>query len=444
MKKSPWILVAYCFTAFAFADPVADFINGYINSKQVPGVAVMVRQNGKVVRSEGFGVATLEHNVPVKPQTVFQSGSVGKQFTATAVMMLVEQKKIALDDPVSKYLDVPDTWKGITIRRLLTHTSGLGDYPEAFDMRKDYTEDEEFEMVTAQKLEFQPGEKWRYSNLGYVTLGILIHKVSGKFYGDFLQEHVFQPLGMNTTRIISEADIIPNRSAGYEFHDGVLKNQEWVSPTLNTTADGSLYFTVEDLAKWDEALETEKLLSHESLQLTWTPVKLNDGSTYPYGFGWGIDKTPSGHTLIEHGGAWQGFTSHIARYVDDHISVATLCNRAGADCAYIAHRVVGFYVPGIGPITHTAVPADPAILKMCEGTYRSDESNWTLKLAAEGDHLASKTNSGLTRIIRLESELQFFEEDSESVYRFEKDAKGKVVQLTYSNGDSVIKLKKIE
>lgn len=343
--KKVLILVVYFLASVSFADSVADFINGYIKSEQIPGVAVMVRQNGRVIRSEGYGMANLEHNIPVTPQTVFQSGSVGKQFTATAVMMLVEQKKIALEDSVSKYLAVPDTWKGITIRHLLTHTSGLDDYPDDFDMNKDYTEDEEFKIMTTQKLQFQPGEKWSYSNLGYLTLGVLIHKVSGKFYGDFLKEHVFQPLVMNTTRIINEADIIPNRAAGYELRDGVLKNQEWVSPTVNTTADGSLYFTVEDLAKWDEALESEKILSHASLQQMWTPVKLNDGSTYPYGFGWSLNKTPSGHRIIEHGGAWQGFTSHIARYVDDHISVATLCNRAGADCGYIAHHVAGIYIP---------------------------------------------------------------------------------------------------
>lgn len=350
MREISVLFLIICFYgSVALADPVADFINGYIKSNQIPGVAIMVRQNGRVIRSEGFGIANLEHKIPVTPQTIFQSGSVGKQFTATAVMMLVEQKKIALDDPISKYLDVPDEWKAINVRHLLTHTSGLDDYPDDFDMHRDYTEDEEFKIMTAQKLQFQPGEKWSYSNLGYLTLGVLIHKVSGKFYGDYLQERVFKPLGMNSTRIINEADIIPNRAAGYELHDGVLKNQEWVAPTVNTTADGSLYFTVEDLAKWDEALDSEKLLSHDSLQQMYTPVKLNDGSTSPYGFGWRLDKTASGHRIIEHGGAWQGFTSHIARYVDDRISVAALCNRAGADCGYIAHRVAGLYNPDLTP-----------------------------------------------------------------------------------------------
>ncbi|HZE14005.1 MAG TPA: serine hydrolase domain-containing protein, partial [Chthoniobacterales bacterium] len=156
-------------------------MNGYLKKKQIPGCAVMVRKNGEVVLSAGYGIANLEHDVKVTPQTVFQSGSVGKQFTAMAVMMLVEQGKLSLGDLVSKFLKVPPTWSKITIRHLLTHTSGLGDYPEKFSLQKDYSEGELLKMVTAQTLDFEPGEKWAYSNLGYLTLGIIIHKVTGEF-----------------------------------------------------------------------------------------------------------------------------------------------------------------------------------------------------------------------------------------------------------------------
>ena len=315
-------------------DRAADFVNGYLKKKQIPGCAVMVRHEGKVVLSEGYGMANLEHGVRVTPQTVFQSGSMGKQFTAMAVMMLVEEGKLSLDDPISKHLSVPvKEWSRITVRHLLTHTSGLGDYPEDFSLQEDYTEGEMLKMITAQPLGFAPGEKWNYSNLGYVTLGILIHRVTGEFYGEFLQERIFGPLGMKSTRIINEADIIPNRAAGYVLKDGVLKNQEWVSPSVNTTADGSLYFTAEDIAKWDEALEAKKLLSPAGFEQMWTPVKLNNGSTAPYGFGWGIHKTKSGHRCLEHGGAWQGFVTYIARYPDDRLTVVVFCNRAGADAA---------------------------------------------------------------------------------------------------------------
>ena len=161
------------------ADDVDDFVQQQMAKKHTPGLALLVVKDGQTVKSKGYGMANLEHQVPVKPETIFQSGSVGKQFTATGVMMLVEEGKLALEDPVGKYLTVPETWKGITIRHLLTHTSGLGDYPEDLDFRKDYTEDELLQMVTKQALLFQPGEQWRYSNLGYVTLGVLIHKITG-------------------------------------------------------------------------------------------------------------------------------------------------------------------------------------------------------------------------------------------------------------------------
>ena len=345
----------------AAADRVGDFVNAYLKKKQVPGCALMVRHNGKVVLAAGYGFANLEHGVRVTPQTVFQSGSVGKQFTAMAVMILIEEKKLDLDDPISKYLDVPNAWSAITVRHLLTHTSGLGDYPEKFSLQQEHTEDDLLNMIKARPLGFAPGEKWGYSNLGYVTLGILIHKVSGEFYGDLLQKRVFAPLGMSHTRVINEADIIPNRAAGYRLKDGALKNQEWVAPQLNTTADGSLYFTIEDIAKWDEALEKRKILSQASFEQMWRPVRLNDGSAAPYGFGWQIGKTDSGHHLVEHGGAWQGFAAYIGRYPDDRLSVAVLCNRAGARAGYIAKRVAGFYVPNVAPRTHTVVGLNPAV-----------------------------------------------------------------------------------
>ncbi|MBA3544257.1 MAG: serine hydrolase [Chthoniobacterales bacterium] len=389
----------------------------------------MVRHEGKTVLG-GYGSANLEHDVRVTPQTIFQSGSMGKQFTAFAIMLLVEDGKLKLDDPVAKYLSVPKTWSGITVRHLLTHTSGLGDYPEDFSMRKDYTEDEFMEMVRAQPLAFAPGEKWSYSNLGYVSLGVLIHKVTGKFYGDFLQERVFQPLGMKSMRVISEADIVPHRAAGYRLKNGELKNQQWVSQSLNTTADGCLYFNADDLAKWAEALDQKKLLSPGSYEEMWSPVKLNDGTTAPYGFGWGVTKTESGHRLLEHGGAWQGFASYIARYPDDHLTVTVFCNRAGAGARYIAQRVAGSYEPQLAPRVPVAVKFEPAVLRAYAGDYRLQD-RFSIKLTVVADHLET-TWLGEKIIMTPETETAFFEEDSDRTFRFVKDKAGKVTSLIIS------------
>jgi CubicO group peptidase (beta-lactamase class C family) len=408
-------------------DSVDGFVNDYLRRKQIPGCALMVRSNGEVVLCQGYGVANLEHGVRVTPQTVFQSGSMAKQFTAIAVMMLVEQHKLSLDDSIAKYLGVPKTWSGITVRHLLTHTSGLGDYPESFSLQKDYTEDELLKMIKAQPLGFAPGEKWRYSNLGYVTLGILIHKIAVEFYGDFLKKNVFDPLGMNQTRVISEADIIPNRAAGYRLVEGVLKNQKWVAPSVNTTADGSLYFTIEDLARWDEALEAGKFLSDAGYEQMWSPVKLNDGHTAPYGFGWRIAKTDSSHRMQEHGGAWQGFASYIARYPDDRLTVAVLSNRAGASAGYIAKQVAGLCLPVLALRVPSAIKLDPAILSSYAGDYRL-EDRFTIKVSVAGDRLET-TWLGERIAMMPESEVAFFEEDSDRTFRFVRDRNNKVTAL---------------
>jgi CubicO group peptidase (beta-lactamase class C family) len=214
-------------------------------------------------------------------------------------------------------------------------------------MRKDYTEAQVLKIVEAIPLAYTPGTRWSYSNLGYLTLGIVIHKVTGEFYGDFLQERIFRPLGMNTTRIISEADIVPNRSAGYRLVKGELKNQEWVAPTVNTTADGSLYFSIEDLAKWDAALYTDKLLKRSSLEQMWTVAKLKNGqpNSGDYGFGWFIEAR-NGHRIVEHEGAWQGFETDIVRELDDKLTVVVLDNLADSEPKKLVDHVAEMYLSG--------------------------------------------------------------------------------------------------
>jgi CubicO group peptidase (beta-lactamase class C family) len=325
---------------------VADYVKSEMERQHIPGLALLVTRDGKIVRSEGFGLANIELQVPVKPETIFQSGSVGKQFTATAVMMLVEAGKIGLNDPLTKYFpEAPPSWKNVTVRELLSHTGGFGDYPKDFNFRKDWTEPQLLKLVESIPLAYPPGTKWEYSNLGYLTLGILIHRVSGEFYGDFLRQRIFQPLGMQATRIISEVDIIPNRAAGYRLLKGELKNQEWVAPAMNTTADGSLYFSIVDLSRWDAALYEGKLLKRSSFDLMWTPVKLKNGQSNKarYGFGWFIEER-NGHRCIHHDGSWQGFETAIDRYVDDRLSVVALTNLAGAKPGEITKHVAEMYL----------------------------------------------------------------------------------------------------
>jgi CubicO group peptidase (beta-lactamase class C family) len=340
------VLAAQFAAADQPADEVTRFVRAEMEKQHVPGLALLVSRDGQPIRAEGYGLANVELQVPVKPETIFQSGSVGKQFTATAVMMLVEAGKVRLEDPLSQYFPQgPAWWQKVTIRELLSHTAGFTDYPKDFDLRKDYSEDQLLKIVGAIPPAYPPGTDWSYSNLGYLTLGILIHRVTGEFYGDFLQQRVFKPLGMSTTRIISEEDIIPNRSAGYRWVDNRLKNQEWVSPVLNTTADGSLYFSVLDLAKWDAALYGDKLLKSSSLKQMWTVAPLHDGkpNSGHYGYGWFIgDK--KGHHVVEHEGQWQGFETQISRYVDDRLTVVVLTNLDDAKPEQIADGIANIYL----------------------------------------------------------------------------------------------------
>jgi CubicO group peptidase (beta-lactamase class C family) len=243
---------------------IDDFVNHAMARQRIPGLDLGVYSRGRVLLAKGYGLANVELNVPVKPETLMQSGSVGKQFVSAAMMMLVEEGKISLDGSITDYIpDAPATWKPILIKNLLSHTSGLSEYEAAdrtgpngpFYLRLDFTEDELVKKIEALPIEWAPGDKWGYRNTNYVLLGVIIHRIAGMPYWEFLSERIFKPLGMTSTRLISDRDIIPNRAAGYEIdRNGELKNQEWVSPTFDSTADGALYFNVLDLAKWDEAL----------------------------------------------------------------------------------------------------------------------------------------------------------------------------------------------
>ncbi len=341
------------------------YVAAEMTREKTPGVAVGIYNRGRILLAKGYGLANVELNVPVKPETIFQSGSVGKQFTAAGILFLVEEGKLSLDDSITKFFpDAPESWKTVRIKNLLSHTSGLAEYESSertgpagpFYLRLDFTEDELVKKMYALPIEFQPGEKWDYRNTNYVLLGVIIHKLTGKFYADFLHDRIFAPLGMNSTRLISEADIIPNRSAGYELAGDSLKNQSWVSPTFNSTADGALYFNVLDLAKWDAALYDTSLLKQSSLDAWWTVFPLTDGKSNRahYGFAWEITQM-NGHKLIEHSGSWQGFMTHIARYVDDGITVVALANCAAADPTQIAHVVAGLANPALDPPKHTAI-----------------------------------------------------------------------------------------
>lgn len=347
----------------ALTDRIDAFVRDEMRRQQVPGVAIGIVQRGAILKVEGYGLANLEHKVPVGPTTIFQSGSLGKQFTAVAAMLQVEAGTLSLSDPLTKFFpDAPETWRTITVRHLLTHTSGIPDYVEGvLDYRKDYTEEQLARFAFSLPLEFPAGSRCNYSNTGYVLLGIIIHRTSGAFYGDVLTERVFKPLGMTTARVIDEADLVPNRAAGYRLEGSEVKNQGWVSPSLNTTADGSLYFSIRDLIAWDAGVRGRAVLKPASWNLILEPVRLTSGKTYPYGFGWRIDER-NGQPLQHHGGAWQGFKTQYSRFIGEDLSIIVLANLAQAVPARFSDGIAEMLNPKLAaPLLRPIEDREPAI-----------------------------------------------------------------------------------
>lgn len=327
------------------ADQVDNYLQCEMKKLKIPGLSIAIVKNGQIMKTKGYGFSNIELQSPASSQTIYRSGSIGKQFTAMLVMMLVEKGILHLDDHINQYLKVKSVfWKDITIRHLLTHTSGLSRYWLETDVRLDYSNDELLKRLSYYPLNFTPGAKWEYCNTGYDILGIIIQNVTGNFYGDLLHKYIFKPLNMNTASINNDINIIPNRAAGYNLDDhGIVKNKFFTSPTFSSQADGALSFSVLDLAKWDEALYTNKLLQQNNMKLLWSPVRLNDGSIKNYGFGLDL-QTISGHRVIEHGGELDGFTAFISRYVDHKLTVIIMTNLSGnAELRAITHRVASIY-----------------------------------------------------------------------------------------------------
>lgn len=348
-------------TPAATADPVDDYVRGVMAAKKLPGASVAILRSGTVVKIQGYGLANIELDTPATPDTIYQSGSLGKQFTAAGILLLAEDGKLALDDRLAKHFpEGPSTWHRITVRHLLTHTSGLKDYgSDEIDFRRDYSEEDLLKIARSVPLEFEPGTQWSYSNTGYLILGLLTSRLAGKHWSDFQTERIFQPLGMATTRVISERDIVRNRAAGYELDDkGEVKNQEWVAPSLNRLADGALYFSVKDLAAWEAALHARRFMKPASFEAWWTPASLGGRLTYPYGFGWGLGEQ-RGHRLIEHGGSWQGFRTAIARYVDQGLTIIVLANLAQAEPETMAHEIAGLVEAALERPDPTRTAPDP-------------------------------------------------------------------------------------
>jgi D-alanyl-D-alanine carboxypeptidase len=311
--------------------------------RNVPGIALAVVRGGKVIKAKGYGMADLEHKVPVTPETVFKIASISKQFLATGIMILAQDNRLSIDDPMSKYIaGVPEQWNGVTLRHLLTHTSGIVREGPAFDPWKLQPDSEVVASAFSKPLEFAPGSKFQYCNLGYYALADIIARVSGKTWSAFLAERVFGPVGMTATRTTTMIGFVPNRARGYVWQDSAFVNGQDF-PALRPS--GSILSTVLDLAKWDAALYEDRVLTKASRDAMFSPAKLSTGANAPYGFGWVLD-TLDGRRRVRHGGALPGYRSEMARYPNDSLTVIVLTNGESARPDELARDVARIYLRG--------------------------------------------------------------------------------------------------
>jgi CubicO group peptidase (beta-lactamase class C family) len=437
--------------AFSQADllPQIDALLAPVFKTGEPGAALLVMKDGKPLVRKAYGMADLELGVEMRPDHVFRIGSMTKQFTAVAILMLMEKGQLALDDPLTKFLpDYPMQGRTVTVEHLLTHTSGIQSYTNLPEwpplQRKDMTVAEIIALSKDKPFEFEPGERWNYNNSGYILLGAIIEKVSGMKYEAFLQKHIFDPLGLKNTFYGSATRIIPRRITGYASGaNNSFLNAEYLSMTQPYAA-GSLLSTVDDLASWNEALLAGKLIKRESLEKAWTPYKLKDGSSTRYGYGWGVG-TVDGRRVISHGGGIFGFSSDGILYPEDRLIVIMLTNSTvgtrapGRFTANIAALALGKSLPG----ERTAIAIDPKIFDSYAGEYEL-QPGFTLKFFRQGDKFMTQATGQAAFEIFAESATKFFLKVVDGQVEFVKDAAGQVTGMVLIQNGRTIPGKRIQ
>ncbi len=347
----------------ARANEVDDYVRSEMRDQHIPGLSIAIVRSGRVVKAQGYGLASVELNAPATAETVYPLASITKPFTAAAVLLLAQEGKLGLDDKIGRYVEkTPAAWGEVTVRQLLTHTSGIKDHLNEMHGRTcNGTSPEEIaSYIGTLPLNFAPGSQWLYSNTGYLLLQIVLQKVSGKPFDQFLAERVFGPLGMRATRRNSLDDVIANRAARYIWEGGRLRNSPFLEPTLYDNADAGLLSSVLDLARWDAALYEDGILKASSREQMWTPVKLANGFSYPYGLGWHLEDV-HGHRLVYHDGNRLDGSSVMARYVDDQLTVIVLTNLGNAATTRIARHLAGLYVPALAAADRPVADAEPEV-----------------------------------------------------------------------------------
>jgi CubicO group peptidase (beta-lactamase class C family) len=445
--SKPYAVCAALALALPFApvlaqDDVASRIDATLAAAykpDQPGATVIVVKDGKTLLRQGYGLADTAHKVALRPDTPLRLGSITKQFTSTAILMLVDEGKIKLDDPVTAYLpDYPMHGRTITVEHLLTHTSGIPSYtgkPGYMKaMAQDVTVAGMIDSFKNDPLDFDPGERYKYNNSGYFLLGAIVEKVSGMRYDEFIAQRIFVPLGMTRTAYEGHERGKYLRALGYSGKDGVFTPSEPLSMTQPYAA-GSIVSTVDDLAKWDAAVSSGRLLKAASWQRAFTPYTLAGGKRTGYGYGWQVASL-RGVPMVGHGGGINGFNTFALRLPSEKLYVAVLSNAdsgttPASDAAFRAAAIaIGKPFPD-----YQAVTLPPAALDAASGIYRSDD-DVKRTLRREGERFVMQREGRPPVTLQAFSETGFFIPNSLSWLEVTRGADGKAAGMILHQPDA--------
>lgn len=430
---------------------INQYMNAAVKAWHFMG-SILVARDGHVIIAKGYGMANVERNIPNTPDTEFRIGSNTKQFTSMAIMMLQADGKLDVHDPVCKYVpDCPKDWQPITIHNLLTHTSGIPnftDFPSYKKVRDEtITPTQLLALFKDKPLDFKPGAKFKYSNSGYEVLGYIIEKVSGGTYAQFLQQHIFKPLGMTNSGYDSSHPTAKNHAEGYDAYDDAKKKYpltSFVDMSVPFSA-GALYSTVRDLYTWDRALGAVKLLPKHLHQQMFAPqVPVGGSDKAFYGYGWFVS-TLFGHRSYMHEGGIAGFTSVNSWFPDQRAYVIVLDNVTSPYVGDVAKSLTAilFGKPYTLPKVLKAIHLPASELEKFVGTYQFDPK-FSFTITLKGDQLVSQATGQPTIPIFPESKTEFFTKAFPSSITFKTDDKGKVTGLILHQGGEDHAAKKIK
>jgi CubicO group peptidase (beta-lactamase class C family) len=413
--------------------------------------AIAIARGGDLLVSQGYGLANREHAVPNSPLTKFRLASVSKQFTATAIMLLQQQGKLHVHDPIGAHLaDCPTTWGMVTIHHLLSHTSGVPnhtDFPETWaTIGQPKTVPELIATFKDRSLDFAPGQRWNYSNSGYILLGALVEQLAGQSYEQFMREQIFEPLGMFDSGYDRHTPILPHRAAGYARRDGAVVNAGYIDMSI-PYAGGALYSTVGDLCLWDQALYAERLIPQELQNMMFTPAPIAESpGQADYGYGWAIYRTFE-RRCVGHSGGIFGFSTHLTRFLDDRILIVVLSNLESPYISAINHDLAAiiFGKPYSLPQSRQAIALDPNIYESYAGEYSfaDDGRTHTLVVRREGDRLVAQIAGDPPFELLPLSELEFFVEVFDDRFTFGVDPRGQAAYIVMDMGGRLIRATRV-